>query len=231
MAPFEGSPEPYDMFTAATGPIGGVVQLPDKAASQGVPPHWLAYFGTPDVDATLARATELGATVVAPAMSMPGVGRFATIMDPWGAVCSLFTPEDPGPAPTERAGPGQISWHELMTEDYQKAASFYHEILGWEATTAMDMGPAGTYQLFKRSGADGDMGGMMNRPPEMPASAWMYYINVADLDAAAARVAEGGGQVMHGPMEVPGGDRVCVCSDPQGGWFALHSYGANPGIG
>ena len=226
MTPFEGSPEPYDMFTAATGPIGGLVKMPTEVQSQGVPPHWLAYFATPDVDATCARATELGATVLVPPMSMPEVGRFATLRDPAGAVFCLFTPATPSPAPTGKVGPGQISWHELMTEDHEAGLAFYSDLLGWEKTTAVDMGPAGTYQLFRRSGAEGDMGGMMNRPPEMPVSAWMYYINVADLDAATGRVTDGGGQVLHGPMEVPGGDRVCVCLDPQGGMFALHAYAA-----
>jgi len=35
-------------------------------------------------------------------------------------------------------------------------------------------------------------------------------------------VKKGGGQVMHGPMEVPGGDRVAQCMDPQRAAFALH---------
>jgi predicted enzyme related to lactoylglutathione lyase len=32
-----------------------------------------------------------------------------------------------------------------------------------------------------------------------------------------------GGQVLNGPMDVPGGDRVAQCLDPQGAPFALHS--------
>lgn len=231
ITPFEGAPEPYDMFTAESGPIGGLMTLPDEAAAQGAPPHWIAYFATPDVDASMAKASSLGANVLMPPMSMPEVGRFCVLADPAGAVFALFTPAHPSPVPTDRPGPGQISWHELMTEDYEQAFDFYSEILGWEKSTAMDMGPAGTYQLFKRPGADGDMGGMMNRPPEMPVSAWMYYVNVPDLDAAVGRVGAGGGQVLHGPMEVPGGDRVCVCQDPQGGMFALHAYGTGGGMG
>jgi hypothetical protein len=35
-------------------------------------------------------------------------------------------------------------------------------------------------------------------------------------------VREGHGQVAHGPMEVPGGDRIAQCFDPQGAMFALH---------
>jgi hypothetical protein len=42
------------------------------------------------------------------------------------------------------------------------------------------------------------------------------------LDAALTRVRDGGGQVLNGPKEVPGGDRIAQCVDPQGAAFALH---------
>ena len=46
---------------------------------------------------------------------------------------------------------------------------------------------------------------------------------VPDVDAAVEKVKELGGQVLNGPMEVPGGDKVAQCCDPQGAAFALHS--------
>ena len=67
------------------------------------------------------------------------------------------------------------------------------------------------------------LGGMATKPKDYPAPPhWLYYVKVDDLDAALARVKKGGGQVMHGPMEVPGGDRVAQCIDPQRAAFALH---------
>ena len=60
----------------------------------------------------------------------------------------------------------------------------------------------------------------------MPVSAWLYYFLVEDLDAALNRVRELGGQVVNGPMDVPDGDRVAQCIDPQGGMFALHVRGS-----
>ena len=44
-----------------------------------------------------------------------------------------------------------------------------------------------------------------------------------DARATAADVAERGGKVLHGPMEVPGGDLIAQCQDPQGAAFAVHS--------
>jgi len=51
---------------------------------------------------------------------------------------------------------------------------------------------------------------------------WLYYITVDDLVAALQTTKARGGQVLNGPMDVPGGDRVAQCLDPQGGAFALH---------
>jgi predicted enzyme related to lactoylglutathione lyase len=49
------------------------------------------------------------------------------------------------------------------------------------------------------------------------------YISVVNIDAAVDQVGALGGQVLNGPMEVPGGDRVAQCVDPQGVPFALHA--------
>ncbi len=55
-----------------------------------------------------------------------------------------------------------------------------------------------------------------------PGSHWGIYFRVPDVHAAVDRVKETGGQVLNGPMEVPGGDWVAQCVDPQGAHFSLH---------
>jgi predicted enzyme related to lactoylglutathione lyase len=42
------------------------------------------------------------------------------------------------------------------------------------------------------------------------------------VQRAVAAVRAGGGHVLNGPMEVPGGDRIAQCLDPQGAAFAVH---------
>ncbi len=219
--PFVGSPTPYDMWTVEGNPIGGVVELPAEAREAGAPSHWLAYIATTDRDATAARAEELGGTVMI-RQDVPDVGKIAVIRDPFGAVFCAFTPAGESPEREGRAQPGDVSWHELMSKDWEKAFDFYSDLFGWEKGTAMDMGDAGTYQLVQVNGSD--FGGMMGLPEGMPMSAWMYYVNVADIDAAVERVKENGGQVMMGPMDVPGGDKVAACMDPQGAAFAVHMF-------
>jgi predicted enzyme related to lactoylglutathione lyase len=56
---------------------------------------------------------------------------------------------------------------------------------------------------------------------DAPAPHWLFYITVADIDAATARLTTGGGTVLQGPMEVPGGSWIVQARDPQGADFAL----------
>jgi hypothetical protein len=83
------------------------------------------------------------------------------------------------------------------------------------------MGGLGTYQLFEAAGRV--TGGMMTKPADMPAPPhWLYYVSVENIDQTLDRVKSQGGKVVNGPMEVPGGDRVAQCMDPQGAAFAVH---------
>jgi predicted enzyme related to lactoylglutathione lyase len=85
---------------------------------------------------------------------------------------------------------------------------------------SMDMGPGGSYDMF--GVGDVTLGGMMNKMPELPVPAWGYYFNVGNINEAAERVRAGGGQVVNGPMEVPGGGQwILQGVDPQGAHFAL----------
>jgi uncharacterized protein len=47
-------------------------------------------------------------------------------------------------------------------------------------------------------------------------------VRVKDINAAVDAIKKGGGQVINGPMEVPGGDWIAQATDPQGAFFAVH---------
>lgn len=221
---WDGGEQPYTMWTAAEdAPVGGVYQLPEEVEAQGAPSHWLAYVCVDDVAAKMDEAEAAGGGIVMGPMDIPEVGRIAIIRDPQGAVLALHTPTAPPPGHTGDQ-PGFFSWHELITTDHEGAFDFYSALFGWEKTNAMDMGEMGTYQMYGRDGKE--LGGMYNKPVDMPAPPhWMLYTYVDDLDASIEQVKELGGQVLNGPMDVPGGsgDRVAQCMDPQGAAFALHA--------
>lgn len=221
--PWMGGPEPYTVWKNGDSGIGGVMNLPDEAVQGGAPPHWLAHIAVPDVDASVERATSKGGTLYAGPMDVPTVGRFAVLGDPQGAVFAVFAPEGEAPGHDGMARPGEFSWHELTTSDHQAAFDFYSDLVGWEKTGEFDMGEMGMYQMYGQGEAT--YGGMMDQPPGDPMPPrWLFYVRVADLDATIERVRNNGGQLLHGPMEVPGGDHVAICMDPQGAAFALHEH-------
>jgi predicted enzyme related to lactoylglutathione lyase len=210
----------YTLLTMGEMRIAGLMELTEQARKMGAPPGWLGYVQVDDVDATTAQAKSLGGSVHMPPMDVPDVGRFSVIADPQGAALGLFkwAIADMGQAP-EPGMAGSTGWHELMATDWEKAFAFYSKLFGWQKADAMDMGPMGTYQLFSIGGQQ--VGGMFNKPPAVPACFWLYYFNVADFDAATERAKAGGGTVINGPMQVPGGSWIVQCTDPQGAMFAL----------
>jgi hypothetical protein len=222
---WESSGMPYTMWTANGKPMGGTMKLPDEAVAGGARPHWLAYVTVHDVDATVARARELGATVMRPPADIPTVGRYAVLADPQGALIAPYKPEKMEPEPEGMPPVGEFSWHELATSDPEAAFGFYSELFGWEKTSEFDMGAMGIYQLYGRRGKT--LGGIFRKPAEMPGPpAWLHYARVADVNAATATVRSHSGQVLNGPMEVPGGDWITMVLDPQGGPFAVHQVKA-----
>jgi predicted enzyme related to lactoylglutathione lyase len=109
-----------------------------------------------------------------------------------------------------------------MTTDREAAWDFYHALFGWEQTDSMDMGHGNLYQMFGWHGMS--VGGIFDKTPDMPFPPnWVSYAMVPNADAAARRVEAAGGQVLTGPGDAPGGDRIAVCLDPQGAAFAVHS--------
>ena len=154
-------------------------------------------------------------------ITMPGVIRFAVVADPQGAAFLIATPliKD-APPPIPPGTPGTVGWHELYASDWKSVFPFCEKPSGWTRADAVDMGPMGTYQLFK-TGGEMAAGGMMTKPPHIPVPFWGYYFNVDGIDAGISRVTAGGGKILNGPMEVPGPMWIVNCMDPQGAVFSL----------
>ena len=78
----------YTLLKVQGTEVAGVVQIaPDWGP---VPPNWLVYFDADDVDATVAKTQSLGGSVLVPGTDIPGIGRFAVLQDPQGAVFAVF---------------------------------------------------------------------------------------------------------------------------------------------
>ena len=77
----------YTMFRAGDGPGGGLPKIDGESTRANEP---LVYVGTDSVDASLEKATALGATVAVPKMEIPGIGWFGIFVDPSGNRIGVF---------------------------------------------------------------------------------------------------------------------------------------------
>jgi predicted enzyme related to lactoylglutathione lyase len=215
-----GMATPYTILMAGKTPIGGLMPMPESARAMAAPPGWLGYIGVDDIEARAARIVSAGGALHRPIEPIPGVGRFAVMADAQGAVFVLFQANE-GSTMTEapEGTPGLVGWNELRAAEWHSGFAFYEQIFGWTRVEEMDMGPAGTYLMFA-TGAK-PVGGVANLTPPMRAPHWGYYFNVEAIDAAMQRVERSGGQVLHGPHEVPGGSWIAGCVDPQGAHFDM----------
>lgn len=212
----------YTILSAGSRGVGGVMAIPKEARDGGAKPVWMGYIAVADTDAAAQRIAKGGGSIHRDPADIPNVGRFAVVADPGGAMFMLLTPlpREHEPPPIELQSPGYVGWHELYAGNGQESAfAFYSKQFGWTTIDTMDMGAMGTYRIF---GADGvPFGGMMDKPPQAPASAWTFYVNVDAIDSAAERIKANRGQVVMGPHEVPGGNWIVQAVDPQGASFAL----------
>lgn len=75
--------------------LGGMMTKPKEMKTpdgRDIPPSWMFYITTADLDAALARAKGMGATVINGPMEVPGGQRIVQLLDPQGAAISLVTP-------------------------------------------------------------------------------------------------------------------------------------------
>ena len=176
-------------------------------------------------DADAERLSGAGASVKRPPEDIPGVGRFAVMSDPGGAIFMLLKGSSPdGMEAAPPMATGHVGWHELYSGSFDADLAFYTSQFGWGKGEAMDMGPMGSYQLFSMSGGtdfNSMEGGMMPKPEQIPEPQWLFYFVVPDIDEGVEKVKAGGGTVLNGPAEVPGGAWIIQATDPQGAMFAL----------
>ena len=216
---------PYTLLSYGGVNAGGVLQLSPEMCAAGAPECWIGYIGVADVDAMVEKLKAAGGKVHRAPEDIPTVGRFAVVADPHGAAFQIMTPfSKETPPEIAPDAPGHVGWRELHAGDGAAAWEFYSTLFGWTKDMAVDMGPIGVYQTFATGGAP--VGGMMTKMPQSPHPFWTYYFTVPALGEALERTKARGGQVIHGPQQVPGGSFIANCIDPRGAMFSLVSRNA-----
>ena len=118
---------------------------------------------------------------------------------------------------------GRIVWHDLFTGNRQRAMEFYQRVAGWTYQTehATDFAWGGGEKDFVLASSGNEAGaGFVETPPRLT-TGWVPYIEVRDVDAAAAHAEKLGGTIIRQPFDVPGVGRNALLSDPLGALFGI----------
>ena len=219
-------PNGYRMIGRSDGGFaGGVLPLDAEMQQHGARPTWLGYLYVDDVDASVADIEKAGGKTFMPAFDIPNIGRVAMVADPAGAPFYIMKPIPPEGQPDAQSDvfstdqPQHVRWNELSTTNPDGAVEFYRRHFGWGQEGDMDMGEMGKYRFIQNGPTT--IGAIMRKPPQLPVSLWTYYVGVDDIDRAAEAITSGGGQILNGPMEIPGGEFALNAMDPQGAPFGL----------
>jgi predicted enzyme related to lactoylglutathione lyase len=105
-----------------------------------------------------------------------------------------------------------------MIQDVARARHFYEDFLGFVPAHVSEGGEWEGAEYELPTGQAFGIG-KTSQAPWRPSGGMM--LSVDDVSQAAARVSEGGGKVVMGPMETP----VCLmawCEDTEGNTFSLH---------
>ena len=208
----------YSMASINGKDAGAMYQMWSEQREQGVPPHWSSFISVSNVDESVKKARALGGTVIVEPMDVFDAGRMASIIDPAGAVVSLWQPVKHIGARIINEH-GASCWNELLTEDTVKAGAFYTGLFGWTANE-QDMGGM-IYTIFMNG--EKPAGGMMKIDKncvEMPPN-WLVYFAVNDCDGCIDEARSLGGKILAGPMDIAGVGRIASIIDSQGAAFAV----------
>jgi len=216
----------YRLISVGPNAVGGLLVLQPQMIESGAQPTWLSYIAVDDVDRQVAQIVDRGGQTMMPPSDVPGVGRMAMVTDPQGAPFYIMTPFGEGKSRAfadDGPRPGHCAWNELSTPSPESAWQFYGGLFGWGQAGELDMGPAGAYQFIRHRSVIGAV---------MPAqgsdkAGWTQYFRVPDINAARAKVEAGGGKVVSGPDEIPGGEYAMNCIDPRGAAFGLVGGGGS----
>jgi hypothetical protein len=211
----------YTMLLLDDGAVGGMFQIDEAMKQQGVPSHWVTYVAVADADATVARAKELGGTVLRDAFDVMEFGRMASLQDPGGAPFSIWQAKQHTGFGHEGNTPGTVGWYELGTRDVERVGAFYADLFGW----APEPHPVIGDTMFRHGGEIiGDMMSLNDGRFDGIPPRWTLYFSVADCDASVKVARENGGEIKLGPTDMMNIGRFAVVQDPQGAVFSIMQF-------
>ena len=210
-SPMDINGQSYHVIMNAGEGIGGY-----RKAQEGEPNNWGIYLSVADVDKSYALALVAGASPCMPPTDFAPVGRGAALLDPVGAMFSIWRGVNPD-VPDVDVPPGHWCWHELHATDDATALVFYESLFG----LSHDSMPAGEDTYYVLKSGEARRGGLMKNAGGVGPSLWLPYVRVTDVDAITAKAKSLRAEISSPPADIPGTGRYAILRDPQGALFAV----------
>ena len=181
----------YSIASHESSAVMGLIQGP---GGQGA---MITYFATGDIDASVARAAQLGGNVLMGPIAIREIGTTAIVLDPTGAVHGLWQPNSFAGFGVvyEVAAPG---WFDHSSNDPDVAVKYYEALLGQsvlEPSPGMKVLSAGEQWFASFS---------LNQIPERWAGQWNALYIVEKLADMRKKVCSLGATIVLEEMPVPG---------------------------
>ncbi|WP_424889037.1 VOC family protein [Streptomyces sp. XH2] len=221
---------PYTLITApgAALPMGGI----REPAPDGEETMCLSVRST-DVEADMARLTDLGAKPAGSVGPATDGGPCARLRDPRGTLFSVWqaagnAADDPAGAGGAAGipGPGSLGWFEIGTTDIEASKTFYAKAFGWDyiRDTGVRSRP---YFAVVAPGHERGSGGLVDTSGTKDAEGARDYavpqFLTADVPATIAKAKTLGATVEAGPETTAYGLTHARLTDPRGLRFLVFS--------
>ena len=234
----DGSESSYFVGRIRGGDVAAVGPVADDAPPIAM---WNTYVWVDSADDTAAKVRAAGGTAMEP-FDVLDAGRMAVLIDPEGALFFAWQPKAHKGSKVVNEH-GSVNFNGLATRDLERAKAFYGAVFGWE-TLSLPAGitwtlpgygdhleestPGLRKQMSQMSAPDGFIDvvaavrPIANGDSTTPAH-WNVTFAVDDVDAAAAKTKELGGDIIAGPFDAPW-SRQAVIKDPQGATFIASQF-------
>ncbi|MDI3418771.1 VOC family protein [Streptomyces luteolus] len=215
---FRPGPEqlgPYVRALLDDHEVAGIGQLP---ADRHLPVAWTPYLATDDADTTADTIRHCGGTVGVGPLDAGEAGRMAIGSDSVGAVFGVWqAAQHIGASGAGR--PGTPVWNELITHETASVGKFYSCLFEYheQPVVSADL----DYVTLRLDGrAVAGIHGVGDVLPREHGPHWMTYFEIEDVDEAAVRVTELGGDLLRAPCDSAHG-RLATVADPEGAVFSV----------
>ena len=197
---------------AGIGPIMG---------PPGTPTAWATYFASADVDATAAKITGAGGSVVMEPTDVMDAGRMLFAVDTVGAPFGIWQAGLHTGAQVANV-PGALTWTEHMSFDFAASKDFYAKVFGYEYGDMSSDDFSYATLLINGSQVVGGIGAYPGGTDAAHQAFWGVYFGTADTDKAIDQLTARDGKVLRAASDSPYG-RMAVVADDQGAVFSLIS--------